>query len=353
MKKALLFFGMMSSFAYAQDCSKMFISEYVEGWSNNKALEIYNPTNAPIDLSEYFVSRYSNGSATASVQNSIQLSGTVPAHDVFVAVLDKRDPNGTGNEAPIWDSLDVRADGYFSPIYNNSDAFYWNGNDAVLLAKGNLAGLPATTVINSTNIPSFQIIDVFGKIGENPANSDGVVGASVGGAWSSTFPYNTGVGVLLSSDHSLIRKSSVLKGVTVNPSFFNPLLEYDSIPAVTYLFDSNGDTITGGSGNPISFGNWFSLGEHDCGCNPLSTGDNIQEEMVVYPNPSTDGVIYIKGATSVKEVVVYNALGQYVNKFTNGSNATMTLKLGHDKGVYIMRIVSVDGAVTSKRIVIK
>lgn len=353
MKKALLFFGMMSSFAYAQDCSKVFISEYVEGWSNNRALEIYNPTNAPIDLSEYFVARYSNGSATATVQNSIQLSGTVAAHDVFVAVLDKRDPNGTGIEAPIWDSLEVRGDGFFSPVYANSEAFYWNGNDAVMLAKGNLSGLAAATVINTSNIPGFQIVDVFGKIGENPANSDGVVGSNVGGAWSSVFPHNTGIGVLLSADHSLIRKPNVLKGVTLNPSFFNPLGEYDSIPAITYLFDGNGDTIRGGSGNAIKFGNWFSLGEHDCNCNPLSTGDNIQEEMTVYPNPSSDGVIHIKGASSVKEVLVYNSLGQSVNKYTNSSNATMTMRIGHDKGVYIMRIVSVDGTVTSKRIVIK
>jgi len=28
----------------AQDCADLIISEVVEGWSNNKALEIYNPT---------------------------------------------------------------------------------------------------------------------------------------------------------------------------------------------------------------------------------------------------------------------------------------------------------------------
>lgn len=353
MKKALLVCGMMASFAYGQDCSKIFISEYVEGWSNNKALEIYNPTNASVNLSEYFVARYSNGSATATVQNSIQLSGTVAAHDVFVAVLDKRDPNGTGNEAPIWDSLEVRGDGFFSPIYNNSDAFYWNGNDAIMLAKGNLSGLTSTTVINPTNVPGFQIIDVFGKIGENPANSDGVVGPSVGGAWSSSFPYNTGVGVLVTIDHSLIRKSTVLKGTTTNPTFFNPLGEYDSIPAVTYLFDGNGDTISGGSGNPILFGNWFSLGEHTCDCNTLSAGSLEQEELLVYPNPTTEGVVTVKGAAAVKEIVVLNALGQTVAKYTNNANATMTVRLGGDKGVYILRFVNADGAVTAKRVVVK
>jgi predicted extracellular nuclease len=57
MKKALLFLGLLSSVAQAQDCTKIFISEYVEGWSNNKALEIYNPSNVAVDLSEYFVTQ--------------------------------------------------------------------------------------------------------------------------------------------------------------------------------------------------------------------------------------------------------------------------------------------------------
>ena len=103
MKQALLIIGAFISLtAFAQNtCNELFISEYVEGWSNNKALEIYNPTNNPIDLSGYFVSRYSNGATTATVANSIQLSGTVPAKGVFVAVLQKLDPNGTGQEAQM------------------------------------------------------------------------------------------------------------------------------------------------------------------------------------------------------------------------------------------------------------
>jgi len=353
MKKALLAFGMLASFAYGQDCSKIFISEYVEGWSTNKALEIYNPTNSPINLSEYFVARYSNGSATATVANSVQLSGTVGPKDVFVAVLEKLDPNGVDQEAPIWDSLQARADGYFSPVYATSNAFYWNGNDAVMLAKGNLSGLSSTTVISTANVPGFQIIDVFGKIGENPANSSGSTANNDGG-WSTSLPYNTGVGVLVTIDHSLIRKSGVLKGVTANPSpYFNPLGEYDSIPAVTYLVDGNGDTLVGGGGNPILFGNWFSLGAHDCDCNTLSTNTMEQEELVVYPNPATEGVVYVKGASNVKEILVVNALGQTVGKFNNNANATMTLRLGQDKGVYILRFTQADGSVVSKRVVVK
>ena len=167
MKKSLLaIFAFSSSLSFAQDCAKIFISEYVEGWSNNKALEIYNPTSTAIDLSQYFVARYSNGSTTATVANSVQLSGTIAPYDVHVAVLDKRDQNGTGQEAPIWDSLNVKGDGFYSPVYNTSNAFYWNGNDAVMLAKGTLPADPAI-LINATNVPNFAIIDISTALPSN------------------------------------------------------------------------------------------------------------------------------------------------------------------------------------------
>ncbi len=353
MKKLLLAFGLISFAASAQDCAKIFISEYVEGWSNNKALEIYNPTSSSVNLSEYFVARYSNGSASATVLKSVQLSGTIAPYGVFVAVLDKQDPNGVGQEAPLWDSLQVRADGFFCPDYNVSECFYWNGNDAVMLAKGNLTGLPSTTLINAANIPSFAIIDVVGKIGENPADATGS-SAGNAGAWSTQFPYNSGAGVLITQDHSLIRKSTILKGVTANPSFFNGLAEYDSIPAVTYLFDDvTGDTIVGGSGNPIQFGNWFSLGVHNCACTPLSIDEVKQVEMSVYPNPTSDGLVYIKNATDVKSISIYNALGQQVQGFNTNSNPNLTLKMGENRGVYIVRFNMADGTSVTKRIVVK
>lgn len=342
MKKALLFFGLLTSTVYAQDCAKIFISEYVEGWSNNKALEIYNPTNQTINLSEYFVARYSNGSASATVANAIQLTGTIAPYDVYVAVLDKQDPAGSGQEAPIWDSLQVRADGFYSPVYLTNNSFYWNGNDAVMLAKGTLSSVATDNV---TAAVGFQIIDIFGKIGENPGPNSG---------WSTTAPYNTGLGNIVTEDHSLIRKSTVLKGVTAQVATFNALGEYDSIPAVTYLFDGNGDTIVSGNGTPILFGNWFSLGEHDCACTTLSVDPKTQvEEVVVYPNPSADGVVYIKGASAIREVQVINALGQVINRYNNPSNAQITLRLNADRGVYILRMVDQSGAVTSKRVVIK
>ena len=316
MKRTLLFIGtIMATMTYAQDCSDLFISEYVEGWSTNKALEIYNPTASTIDLSEYMVIRYSNGATSATSANAVQLTGTIAPYDVQVAVLEKLDPNGTGNDAPIWDSLQVRADEYYCPDYTVSNAFYWNGNDAVALAKGDVA-----------NVGAAILVDLFGKIGEDP-----------GDGWSTDFPY-TGAGVVVTKDHSLIRKPTVLKGET-NPgiSFFDPLAEYDSIPAVV---DIGGQT----------YGNWFSLGEHDCGCQPASTQELVKAKVSVFPNP-TNGEFFVKGAYG--DVVVVNALGQTVSTVENNSNAILSFDLGTKRGVYFVKMQDAAGNDVTKRVIVK
>ncbi|PHR32867.1 MAG: hypothetical protein COA38_05870 [Fluviicola sp.] len=316
MKRTLLFIGtIMATMSYAQDCSDLFISEYVEGWSNNKALEIYNPTGATIDLSEYIVVRYSNGATSATSANAIQLTGMLDAFDVHVAVLEKLDPNGTGQDAPIWDSLQVRADAFYCPDYSVSNAFYFNGNDAVVLMKGDVASVGAAV-----------IVDIFGKIGEDP-----------GDGWSTDFPY-TGAGIVVTKDHSLIRKSTVLKG-EINPviSFFDALAEYDSIPAVVDI---------GGS----TYGNWFSLGEHDCGCAPVSVNELAAQKVSIFPNP-TSGEFFVKGAKG--DVVVMNALGQTVATVKNNSKAILSFDLGTKKGVYFVKMTDASGNNITKRVIVK
>src|SRR5690606_7285419 len=53
----------MESGGFATD---LFISEYVEGSSNNKAIEIYNGTNSPVNLNDYTVILHANGSTGAT-----------------------------------------------------------------------------------------------------------------------------------------------------------------------------------------------------------------------------------------------------------------------------------------------
>ena len=78
MKRLLLLtLSVITSFSIqAQDCDDLFISEYVVGSGNNRALEIYNPTDAAVDLFGYKVGRFRDGSGTPML---LDLAGTIPA----------------------------------------------------------------------------------------------------------------------------------------------------------------------------------------------------------------------------------------------------------------------------------
>ncbi|MDC1384694.1 MAG: T9SS type A sorting domain-containing protein [Crocinitomicaceae bacterium] len=319
MKKTLLILSaFVGTFTMAQDCSELFISEYVEGVSNNKALEIYNPTGADIDLSQYIVIRYSNGSTSATPANAVALVGMIPSKAVHVAVLEKLDPAGTGQEAPIWDSLQARADAFYCPEYNTSNAFYWNGNDAVALAKGSIG-----------DIGNAVLVDLFGKLGEDP-----------GEAWTSDFPY-TGAGDVVTKDHSLIRNPGVLTG-QINPTiaYFDPLLEYDSIPALITI---------GGQ----LYGNWDSLGEHTCDCATAGIEEQaVPTKVSVFPNPS-NAEFFVNGAANYPTLVVVNSLGQEVRKIEKNTSAIVSFDLEGRRGVYFLKLSSTDGSTVTRRVIIK
>src|SRR6187402_1545895 len=137
--------------------SDLFISEYIEGTSNNKALEIYNGTGASIDLGTgaYVVQMYFNGSATVGL--TISLTGTVASGDVFVLA------QSAANAAILAQADQTNGAGWF------------NGDDAVVLRKG-------TTVL-----------DVVGQIGFDP-----------GTEW--------GTGSQSTADNTIRRKASVCGG---------------------------------------------------------------------------------------------------------------------------------------------
>lgn len=325
MKRTLLFIGtvLMSLSASAQ-CSDLIISEYVEGVGNNKALEIYNASSQPIDLSQYFVARYSNGgtSHTANSPGSIavQLTGTLQPYDVHVGVLDKRDAQGTGQNIPVWDELQALADEFYCPVYDDSYAFYFNGNDALVLYKGDI-----------NDIANQTVIDVFGKIGEDPGPGSG---------WSTAFPYNDESGVIVSQDHSLIRKATVTQG-TNNPfpSFFDPLAEWDSIPA---LIEVGGNTT----------GNWGTLGSHSCDCaqgNVNELGNVVN--VTVAPNPS-EGSFTVNNISTFSSVQVINALGQEVFAVENNGQDSISIDLSERHGVYFVKL-SGEGEAVTRRVLIK
>lgn len=117
MKKFSILFLMLSCITglFAQPCSKLFISEYVEGSGNNKALEIYNPSSAAINMAGYRLVQYNNGGDT--VRYTFNLSGTINPYDVYVVV------NSQGNNT-------IKALG--DTITSNS-LMSFNGNDVIAL----------------------------------------------------------------------------------------------------------------------------------------------------------------------------------------------------------------------------
>jgi predicted extracellular nuclease len=299
MKKLLLLsLAVIASFnIQAQDCSDLFISEYVVGSGNNRALELYNPTNAAVDLAGYKVGRFRDGSGTPML---LDLSGTIPAFGTYVIAIDKRDPNGTGFEEQVDLAIQAVADTFVNPVYDQANSpFYFNGDDAVPLIKGD----------------GTQIVDLLGKIGEDP-----------GTAWSD------GNGTWWTTDKTLVRKSSVKKGVTINPATFMVEAEWDSLPE---------DTFT-------------ELGWHTCDCASVGVNDGEVSKMNMFPNPAVEKQLMVSTSQNMESIQVFNILGQEKDRVTFAqAKDKHKLNLEHlQTGVYIVHVTLRNGAILSRKVML-
>ncbi|MCB5283992.1 MAG: lamin tail domain-containing protein [Candidatus Cloacimonetes bacterium] len=174
------------------NASDLFFSEYIEGTSNNKAIEIYNGTGAAVDLSGYTVYLYTGGSATPTA--TLALSGNLANKDVYVIA------NSSAGSA-ILAIADI-----------TSGVANYNGNDALSL----------------WNETTSSYADIFGCIGEDP-----------GTIWG-TDPYVT-------AEKTLVRKSSISGGVTSSQSGFPTLAtEWDSYAQDTFTYLGS-HTMAGGT----------------------------------------------------------------------------------------------------------
>ncbi len=144
MKKTLLSLSLIAFtlVGKAQNCTGLFFSEYVEGANNDKALEIYNPTANPITINgDYRIVRYNNGTSAAVAEASTQaclvlnVPHTIQPYDVWVLVIDKRNPSGTGQEIPVSPALQAVADTFVSPDYNVNYSLSHNGKMLFLYKK--------------------------------------------------------------------------------------------------------------------------------------------------------------------------------------------------------------------------
>jgi len=180
------------------DTSNLIISEYVEGSSNNKALELYNSGDQVIDLAaeNYSLARYSNGGSNPS---NIALSGTVAAGGVFVVA-----------HTSASDAIKAVADQLTGSINHN-------GDDAYVLMK---AG---------------QVVDSFGQVGTDP-----------GSAWGSE-PTST-------ANNTLRRLTSVTIGDIVIDDAFDPAQQWSGhgTDEISDLGSYHGDSSGGGNNGNLT-----------------------------------------------------------------------------------------------------
>lgn len=326
MKKVLLSALAVASYITVNaQCTDVFISEYVEGTGNNKALELFNPSLDSISLNNYRLVRYGNGtdSATASINTTVQVmigNIKIGPHSTLVIALDKRDPAGTGQDVPIDAGLEAVADIFLCPNYNVSDVMYFNGNDALGLQKTLDGG---TTWLN---------VDIFAQIGDA-----GMTGNNGSGGWQPDFPYNNGsytTPIAWTLNHTLRRHADVEKGVVNNPNPFMVGVEWDSIPV---------NTFTG-------------LGTHTCNC-PLTGVSEINKEVAIklFPNPVNDNHFTISAAEKIAEVKVFTATGQEVISVTGNKSATqLEVETGSlAKGMYIVKVLFTNNRTSVTKLSVK
>jgi predicted extracellular nuclease len=194
--------------------SDLFFSEYIEGTSNNKALEIYNGTGAPVNLATglYTITMHFNGNPDIGL--TINLGGTIQPGDVHVVAHSSAAP-----------AILAQAD-------QTSSAGWFNGDDAVALRKG------------------LAFVDVIGQAGLDP-----------GTEW--------GTGLASTADNTLRRKSGIEAGDTNGSDAFDPATQWDGF--ATDTFNGLGVHVVAGDEPPF-----VSSSSPANGASGVPVGANVQ-----------------------------------------------------------------------------
>jgi predicted extracellular nuclease len=211
--------------------AELLISEYVEGSSNNKAVELVNLGTGSVDLSQYKLQMFFNGGSTAST--TITLTGTLAPGAVYVIA-------NSNSVAALKDKAQLL-----------SSSSWYNGDDALVLSKGDL------------------VIDSFGQVGFDPGSS-----------WN--------VGGVATADKSLRRKASVTSGDTLTTDLFDPSAQYDQAVQDDFsdigLYNGTGPTgpeepvyVHGQCGDAVTF---ISAVQGEADASPLK-GQTVSVEAVV------------------------------------------------------------------------
>lgn len=328
MKKILLALGICMTVVsvWAQDCSDLFFSEYVEGSGNNKGMEIYNPTDKIVPLGSYYVARYSNGNLTFESGGITQLQGFLQPYSTHFLV------NGQTVSTETSPACDPALQAMAQQLDHDYPApTYMNGNDAIALFKD---------PVGAGEVTDFLVVDLFGIIGGGMQSTDEgwaafteqwtykniYDGEEITGKDSTFIQHyivpDSYYWLPWTSNHSLVRKASVKGGVTDNPvTEFVVTMEWDTVPGGVDV--------------------WDSLGMHICDCAPTNSIENgIERDFVsIYPNPARDQLT-INATVPFNAYTLYDASGREVHheELPQGANHRTIQIDGFDSGSYYLRV---------------
>ncbi|MBN2699584.1 MAG: lamin tail domain-containing protein, partial [Bacteroidales bacterium] len=147
----------------------LFFSEYIEGSSNNKALEVYNPNENPVRLDYYQIAQSVNGTGW-QYYHIFPAGAVLEAGDVWVIITDQTDPGLFAHTGA-------------DEILSYPSVVHHNGDDA--------RGLIIVTSEDTT------LVDLIGDPDVDPGT-----GWDVAGVASAT------------AEHTLVRKPTVIEGNT-------------------------------------------------------------------------------------------------------------------------------------------
>ena len=111
-----------------------------------------------------------------------------------------------------------------------------------------------------------------------------------------------------------------------------------------YIKDAHGNRFIEGQGDyGAGTTNLFSIRQHGYGVGEMSSSFNI------YPNPA-NSKIFVEGE-GIGTVEVYNSLGQRVATVEGSENTAIDVA-AFDNGIYVVRVLTNEGAVTTKKVTI-
>lgn len=361
---------LLAGAAHAQG-TELFFSEYDEGahqsgvdygggpsTGSERAIEIYNPTSTAVSLTPYSIRRYSNGSTSVAEEERLLRSNasqvatgvnSLNSGTTFVIACGEATLPVIRNRANQFSAGHSPASG--PTVITGGGTVYFNGNDAVALVR---------YTSGTAGVGTGIIVDLIGVIGEDPLLQSCSTTSS--GNWSGTNAIdNVGTTQIFvsSANQSIVRRSTVSRGIRYNPLFQNVVGTCPPVRltggyniADEWMMYSTAFNGPLGASNPA--GQLYDqLGQHNDYAGPIGTYQatitgtlaKFDANISVYPNPAHGtATVEIKDA-KVGSVMVINSLGQSIAAQAKGTGQEkLTLDVsGLKAGLYFVQILSVDG----------